>query len=193
MAPLRRPKREAFAQAVAKSPKTGKSATQCYEASGYRTTGHASEAAASRLLSKVEVRDRIDEIMRPAVTKTRVTVESLLLELETTIQDARADGQHGTVVAALTLSAKLVGLLKDKIEIANVSPFAGLDAPATIDKLISDLGDGSAQRVLDHLDHLRTLVLERAANQATGVASTSSKPPMSEASAALELFHGKRR
>jgi len=47
--------------------------------------------------------------------------------LETTIHHARADGQHGPAVAALTLSAKLVGLLKDRLEVTNASPFAGLD------------------------------------------------------------------
>ena len=65
MPALRSPKRETFAQNVAKSPKTGKSLTDCYKESGYKGQGHTAEAGASRLGSQGEVNDRIDEIMRP--------------------------------------------------------------------------------------------------------------------------------
>src|ERR1700761_167286 len=135
---LRSPRREMFAQAVAKSPKTRASLAQCYEASGYKTTGHGSEAAASRLLSTVEIRTRIDEILRPVTARTRVSIESLLNELETTITDARADGQHGVVIGALTLSAKLVGLLRDKIEVGRVGDF---DACESNDEIAAKMLD----------------------------------------------------
>jgi hypothetical protein len=87
------------------------------ERAGYKTSGHGSEVAASRLLKDVEVKGRLDELARPAVQKTRISVESLLSELETTIADARAAKQNTVVVQALTLSAKLVGLLKEKVVI----------------------------------------------------------------------------
>jgi hypothetical protein len=117
MPTLKPHRRELFARNVIKAAQTGKSATWAYEQSGYTTTGNASEAAASRLLSDVKVQARISEIGRPAVQRTRVSVESLLNELETTISDARSENQHSVVIQALTLSAKLVGLLKEKVEI----------------------------------------------------------------------------
>jgi hypothetical protein len=40
-----------------------------------------------------------------------------LSELETTIADARVAKQNAVVVQALTLSAKLVGLLREKIDV----------------------------------------------------------------------------
>ena len=196
MPALRSPKRETFAQNVAKSPKTGKSLTDCYKESGYKGQGHTAEAGASRLGSQGEVNDRIDEIMRPAVTRTRVSIESLLNELETTIQDARADGQHGTVVAVLTLSAKLVGLLKDKIEVGCTDEFAGLSTEEVVDKMIEHIGGGSAQKLLDHFDKIRALIEQRADSKAAPVMASSvdaKMTPTGEAEKSLELFYGKRR
>jgi hypothetical protein len=115
--PQLRPRREAFCRNILKSVKDGTSIAQCYERAGYKTSGHASEANASRLLKDAEIKQRIDELARPAVQKTRISVESLLSELETTIADARAAKQNTVVVQALTLSAKLVGPLKEKVEI----------------------------------------------------------------------------
>jgi len=145
MAPLRLPRREKFAQEVAKSPKTGKSITKCYEASGYRSTGNASEVSASRLLSSDQVKGRVDEILRPVVAKTRVTVTSLLNELEQTIGDARAARQHGVVIAALALSAKLVGLLRDQVEIGRPGEFARIQtAEEVLERVRFELGDKAA-------------------------------------------------
>jgi phage terminase small subunit len=139
---LKLPRHEKFAQEVAKSPKTGKSIAKCYEASGYSSTGNSSEVSASRLLSSPKVKHRIDEIMRPAVQKTRVTITSLLNELEQTIQDARASKQHGVVIQALTLSARLVGLLRTEIEVGRPGEFAALEtAEEVLERVREELGD----------------------------------------------------
>jgi hypothetical protein len=113
---LHSPRRETFAQLIAKSPKTGLSQGECYTQAGFKTGGRSADACASRLLTDANVRDRISEILAPVTKKTRVSVESLLSELEQTIGEARADGQHSVVVGALALSAKLVGLLRDKLD-----------------------------------------------------------------------------
>jgi hypothetical protein len=155
MAPLKLPRHEKFAQEVARSPKTGKSITQCYEESGYTSKGNASEVSASRLLSSPKVKDRVDEIMRPAVRKARVSVESLLIELETTIADARGAKQHGVVVNALASSAKLVGLLRDRIEIGSPGEFTRGD---TIEAMITELGDGDAAVALAAIDEIMAAV-----------------------------------
>jgi hypothetical protein len=187
MPALRPPRRELFVQNLIKSAKNGMNYTEAYIAAGYKGRGHTAEVGASRLMSRDEVKMRIDELTRPVVRKTRVSIESLLNELEITIQDARADGQHGTVVAALTLSAKLVGLLRDRIEVGRADEFAGLSTEEVVDKMIEDIGGGSAQKMLDHFDHIRAMIEERAASKAAPVStSSSSKPTMSEATAALE-------
>jgi hypothetical protein len=115
--PHLRPRQEAFARNIVKSVKDGTSIARAYEQSGYRTSGHASEAAASRLLKDVEVQRRIDELSRRAVQKSGVTIEKLLSELSRTIDDARSEKQNNVVVKALELSAKLVGLLREKVDV----------------------------------------------------------------------------
>jgi len=167
MPALKAPRREKFAQEVAKAAKTGKSVTQCYEASGYTTTGHASEAASSRLLSSVEVKNRVNEILAPVTKKTRISVESLLSELEITINDARGAKQHAVVVNALGLSAKLVGLLRDRIEVGGVGEFDHLQTLEDVARAaVAEMG---APLALETLDSLRASVADLAANQATVV------------------------
>lgn len=171
MAPLKSPRREAFAQNVAKSPKTGKTLGPCYIEAGYKARGHSAESLGSQLLKNAEVKQRIDEIMRPALKKARVSVESILAELETTIQDARAAKQHSVVVNALTLSAKLVGLLRDRIEVGGPGDFGELTTEKVIDDMITQLGGGDAAMALASFDELiagvRATMEERAARHAT--------------------------
>jgi hypothetical protein len=163
--PMLRPKREAFAHAVLRSAKNGKSLAACYIESGYRARGHAAESNASRLLNFAEVKMRLEELARPAVQKTRVTVESLLDQLDETITAARADGAHGVVVSALTLSAKLVGLLRERIEIGGAGEFAGAKTVEDIvGMFIAD--NGGPAEALEMLDVLRTEVERRAGDHA---------------------------
>jgi hypothetical protein len=138
---------------IAKSPKTGLSQGECYTQAGFKTGGRSADA--SRLLTEANVRDRISEILAPAVRKTRVSVETLLAELETTITDARQDGQHSVVIAALALSAKLVGLLRDKIEgRGGKGTYAGLeDDDAIAERMLDDFG--SVAEMLSIMDALR--------------------------------------
>lgn len=164
---LKSPRREAFAQNVAKSPKTGKTLGPCYEASGYKARGHSAEQLGSQMLKNIEVRDRVSEILRPAVAKTRVTVESLIAELETTIGDARAAKQHTVVVNALALSAKLVGLLRDRVEVGGVGEF---DAYDTVEGVVGAfMADRPPTEALATLDALRAAIEEHAADRALPV------------------------
>ena len=52
---------------------------------------------------------------------------------------------------------------------------------------------GSAEELLDQFERLRALIEERATYEAAPVADARLKAKTDEASAALELFHGKRR
>ena len=126
-----------------------------------------------RRLAVVENDDitrRLAELGEPAVKKTQVSVESLLNELETTIHDARAAKQHSVVVNALTLSAKLVGLLREQVEI--VTGFEGVSTvEEIIEKCEAELGHEAAetlQMVLDNDErasisdpHMRLAYLDR--------------------------------
>jgi Terminase small subunit len=179
-----KPRQEKFAQLIAKSPKTGMSITDCYLAAGYKTEGESAHAAASRLLGTVTVKARVDEILRPAVVRTRVSVESLLNELEQTISAARRDGHHGAVVQALTLSAKLVGLLREKVEEGGSGFALCNDLEEMVNKLLSEM---PASDALETLETIKQAILMRAADQATAIPG----PPASrvdEVALARDLF-----
>jgi hypothetical protein len=175
MAPLRSPRREAFAQAVARSPKTGKSLTACYLDAGYQTDGESAHACASRLLSSATVKGRVDEIMRPAMMKTQVTVESLLSTLEANIRAATEKGQLGVVNGAARLMAELRGLLVDKIEIGGPNAFAACeDMPAIVRTLLQDIEN--PREALATLDELREELVAAIADDAKLVGKSFEGP-----------------
>src|SRR5262249_25513295 len=128
MAPLTNQKHEAFVRNVLKTPKTKWSQAQCYEAAGYRSSGHGSAVLGSRLLKKVEIMNRVQELGRPAVRNAQVTLQSLLVELDRTIADARADKSHSAVVAALGLVTKIASMLHERAD--HDSEFGGAKSSA---------------------------------------------------------------
>jgi hypothetical protein len=161
---LKNQRREAFCRMIIEAAKRGLPQTWAYEKAGYHADGHSAEVNASRLLNYAEIKTRIAELGAPAVRRTRVSVESLLTELETTINDARGDGQHSVVVNALTLSAKLVGLLRDRVEVGGVGEFAALETTEAV--VAALLADQTAAEALASLDTLRAAVVNHAADHA---------------------------
>ena len=152
---LRNQRRETFCRMIIEAAKRGLPQTWAYEKAGYQADGHSAEVNASRLLNYAEIKARIAELGAPAGRRTRVSIESLLNELEMTINDARGDGQHSVVVNALTLSAKLVGLLRDRVEVVGVGEFdACTSSEEVIEKLLSR--NESPAAVLVELDELRS-------------------------------------
>lgn len=142
---LKRPRQELFVRNLIDGAKLGISQRQAYINAGYSARGDSADVQASKLVRSPKVRKRMDELVAPAVQKTRVSVESLLAELTTTIADARAAKQHSVVVNALTLSAKLVGLLKDQIEIGRPGEFSGCETPEDVIEMTrQELGEEAA-------------------------------------------------
>lgn len=93
----------------------------------------------------------LEQMQRPVARKARVSVESLLDQLDQTIEAARADGQHSVVVNALTLSAKLVGLLRERVTIEH--EFVHLDTPEKVlDQIRLEFGDEAARAIEKALD-----------------------------------------
>jgi hypothetical protein len=153
MPALKNQKHEIFCRKLIEAAKRGKSQGWAYTESGYKADGHGADVCASRLLKNADIERRLSELGEPMVRKTRISVESLLDELETTVNDARADGQHSVVVNALTLSAKLVGLLRDRIEVGGPGDFAGAE---TIDDCLQVLlADQSPSEAIAALDLMR--------------------------------------
>jgi phage terminase small subunit len=164
MPALRNQKHELFVQGFIKGAKKGVNARQAYLGAGYDCSDASADQSASRLLSKsVKVQQRMNEILQPATRKARVTVESLLDQLDETITAARTDGHHNAVVSALTLSAKLVGLLRERIEVGSAGEYAGAKTSEEIVEIFIAEHDGPAA-ALEAIDAMRAAVERRAAD-----------------------------
>src|SRR4051812_30562350 len=105
MPALKNLKRETFCRKILEGTQHGISQAEAYERSGYRTSGHASEVAASRLLSTVEVQRRIAELTAPAERKTRTTVDTLAAQLDAVFDGASGDRQWGAAGSAAGVKA----------------------------------------------------------------------------------------
>ncbi|MGO4833467.1 Terminase small subunit [Rhizobiaceae sp. 2RAB30] len=107
---LRNVKREKIAQGVAK----GLSGAEAYRQAGYRGQGHVAEAGASEILSNPEVKTRVAELQGRAAEKATKTTASLIRDLDDAIVFARQCENPSAIVQAITLQARLLGLLVEK-------------------------------------------------------------------------------
>ncbi|MFY9957958.1 hypothetical protein [Bradyrhizobium sp.] len=191
MAPLKNQRRETFARKIIEAAKRGLPQTWAYEQSGYRTLpGHVSEVAASRLLSTVEVQQRIAELSEPATRRAKISVESLLAQLEATVTGATKAKQFGAVNGSLALIGKLTGLLRDQIEIGSVGQF---DQCQTMPELVEALlANESPAQALQTLDTLRQAIELHAATHAAIVVPRHMMPS-DETAMALAMFRPGRK
>jgi phage terminase small subunit len=109
------PKQEAFAQAVV----VGMSISDAYRAA-YKA-GKMSSAAvnveASRLMANPTVALRVQELRKPVVEAAQYGLAEAMAEAAEAMELSRETRQSGAFVAAVSLRAKLSGLMIDKKEI----------------------------------------------------------------------------
>ena len=116
MPPLRNPRHEKFVQLLLE----GKSAVDAHEQAGYvRDDGNA-----TRLRVNPKVQDRLAELQAEVAKQTKVTVESLLDELENARQRADSLDQLSAAVRAIESKARISGLLVQKMEIGGAGEFS---------------------------------------------------------------------
>jgi hypothetical protein len=83
MPPLENPRHEAFAQALFEGLGTGRTHRQSYSAAGYTSNPGAAKVNASRLLKGTKrIVERVQQLQAQVATHKRVTVESIVDELE---------------------------------------------------------------------------------------------------------------
>jgi hypothetical protein len=170
MSALKNQKHELFCQLAVRGAKYGWSQADIYLRSGYRADGHAAEVAASRLMKKAEIRARLSQLAAPGVKRALITVESLLAELEANVVSATVSKQHGAMNGALTLMAKLRGLLIERVEVGEAGAFAACETVDECTTLL--LQDMSPQEALALLDQMRHEIEKHAAGQAIAVEQT---------------------
>jgi phage terminase small subunit len=121
---LRNPRHEAFARAIFRGifePDLYPTQGAAYAAAGYTSRnigkpGGSAEAAASQLLKKVKILDRVRELQAQAADQVKETIDKCVAELNEDRRDAKAQGQHSAAISAVMGKAKLLGLVTDKHE-----------------------------------------------------------------------------
>src|SRR6516165_5370817 len=115
MAPLRNPRHEAFVRSLLE----GKSALDSYEAAGFRRD----DGNAARLRRNPKVEARLAELQAEVAGAAKVTVESLLAELEDARIRATDVKQLSASIRAIEAKPKLAGLMveRQRIEVTGGS------------------------------------------------------------------------
>ncbi len=125
---LRNPRHEKFVQGLLE----GKSATDAHELAGYaRDDGNA-----TRLRTNPKVIERLAELQVEVAKETKVTVESLIAELEDARRKATDLDQLSAAVRAIEAKAKVSGLLVQKMEIGGAGEFSRCE---TIEEIADEM------------------------------------------------------
>ena len=145
MAALRNPRHEKVAQLVAK----GEPGTRAYAAVYEQTCPRAAGASAARLLADARVAARVAEL-QDAVTAAVVKEiaydrSAAMAEAGVALAMALERGQLSAAVAAITLRAKLSGLLIEKSEVKQVNPLDRM-TPEQLADLVARLERAAADQ-----------------------------------------------
>lgn len=133
---LKNPKHERFAQELAK----GATATDAYTAAGYR----GDRTAASRLSTKVNIQERVAQLLGKGAERAAVTVESLINEADEIQRAAFKAEQYSAATGALTAKAKLSGHWIEKSERTNRYVDPDHISDAEIIERLNAIGGGAA-------------------------------------------------
>lgn len=92
----------------------------------------------------VEVKARVDEIVRPAVKRAGLSLENLIPKIEAAIADAKRDGAHGSVMSGHTLLLKIAELAEER-NASEAAQYGGATTSEEVLDMIRDLiGDAPA-------------------------------------------------
>ncbi|MGM4870677.1 terminase small subunit [Bradyrhizobium sp. 956_D2_N1_5] len=167
MAPLRNQRHENFCHQIIEAARFGRTQGQAYSRAGFKADGASAEANASRLLTDANIQARIAELGRPTARRTRATVDTLAAQLDEVFAGASGDKQWGAAGSATALKAKLLGFMRDKLELGGPGDFAVAETPdEVVDRMIEDWG---AQEALRVADLIKRLIEERVAGAAFDV------------------------
>lgn len=88
---------------------------------------HSPKVCAGRILAYPEVKARLQELQAQMAKRADITVDKILSDYQRALNMAEAMEKPADMVAAATSQAKLVGLLRDRVEAGNVGDFDKMD------------------------------------------------------------------
>lgn len=108
-------KQEAFCQAIVSGMSQADAYRQAYNAGKMKPP--TVQKRASELMANGEVAGRVEALRRPVVEKLQYDLETAMMEAAEAFEVSKSKENGGAMVAAVTLRAKLNGLLIDRKEI----------------------------------------------------------------------------
>lgn len=103
---------------------------------------------AYRLLRKPYVRKRYEELRQQMARRADITIDKVLTDYQEALLMAKSQGKPGEMVAAATAQAKLVGLLRERVEAGNVGDFDRLENVSDIIALVEESAGPEAAMLL---------------------------------------------
>lgn len=98
---------------------------------------HCARAASARAMARPSVRARYNELVERQMKRSDITVDKVLEDYQWAILSAKAQDKPGEVVAAATAQAKLVGLLRERVEAGNVGDFGDVTDISTVLEVVA--------------------------------------------------------
>lgn len=80
-------------------------------------------ASAGRLMARSDIRNRYEILLERHMRRVDITIEKILGDYQDALDVAREQNKAGDMVNAATAQAKLVGLLRDRVEAGGVGDF----------------------------------------------------------------------
>jgi hypothetical protein len=166
---LKNIRHESFCRNMLTAKARGLSQARAYQMSGYDVDDDTARMAASRLMTKDSVRQRIAELMAPAAAKKRVDVSAAALidKSESLIERGLALDQLNAVGKGIELQGKLGGALIDRVEVGGVGAFGQLQ---TLEDVARFCLEAYPDDALTMLDALREAIVRMASDEAKLIA-----------------------
>lgn len=142
---------ERFAREYVRSG--GKAADAIIKSFGGKSR-NAARVAAHRQLKKPHVRRKIEELRQRMAKRSDITIDKVLTDYQLALDIAKSQQKAGDIVSAATAQAKLVGLLRDRVEHGGPGDFDSMENLSDIiEKVSQEVGEEAAQALLKVLRH----------------------------------------
>ena len=106
--------------------------------------------ASSRLFKRPEIQQRIQQVTKRMITRMDITEEKILSKYEEAYELAKSQGKSADMISASTAQAKLVGLLRDRIEAGAPGDFDNMENVSEVLDAVAKQAGPEAALALAH-------------------------------------------
>lgn len=112
--------------------------------------------AACRLLQQPLIIEQVEKVRQRMAKRSDITIEKILTDYQDAMAIARDQRKANEIVMAATAQAKLVGLIRERVETGNAGEFDALDnLSSIIEKIADEAGPEAAATFLSIINATR--------------------------------------